>query len=452
MHGWRARLSAVVLGIVALPCGAFAQGTVRGVVRAQATDQPVRDAAVQIGDRITRAAADGRFTIAGLDAGAVVLRVEAAGFAPRELAIVVPVRDTLELFIRLAARSVQLERIVVTATEASSREGGSQTRIGRDAIEHVQASSLADLLQLAPGQQAVNPTLAGPRQLLLRQAPTTRARGGDAGSEADRTNALGTAIVVDGVPLSNNANLQATATTLNSGPAALPSFASTVGRGTDLRQLPADNIESIEVIRGIPSVRHGDLTTGAVLVTSRAGAQAPELRMRANPQTIELSTVAGWGTRLARRGLSADALLTTSQDDPRSAADRFTRLTSQLAWTERWRADGRLQSTIRLRAYSSLDDRTRDPDDARQGIVRFARDRGVRADASGRWRADSAAGWQVEWIGSTALSEQRAFAQQNVSRDIFPVSRATRDTTAPAEFGRSQYVGRESVDGRPINV
>ncbi|MCU0646536.1 MAG: TonB-dependent receptor [Gemmatimonadaceae bacterium] len=428
------------------------RGVVAGTVRSAVADQPVRDAAIQIGDRLLRSDAAGRFVLGGLASGPTRLRVEAAGFAARELTIDVPARDTVRLFLRLAVRSVQLERVVVTATEERSREGGSHARIGRDAIEHVQASSLADLLQLVPGQQAVNPTLAGPRQLLLRQAPTTRTRGGDAGSEADRTNALGTAIVLDGVPVSNNANLQTTATTLNSGAAALPTFASTAGRGTDLRQIPADNIESIEVIRGIPSARHGDLTAGAVLVRSRAGAQAPELRVRANPQTIEVATVAGWGTRVARRGISADGLLTTSQDDPRSTADRFTRVTSQVAWTERWRPDGRLQSTVRVRAYSSLDDRVRDPDDARQGIVRFARDRGLRADVQGAWQSDSTAAWRVEWLGSTSVAEQSAYAQQNVSRDIFPVSRMTRDTTAPAEYGRSQYVGRESVHGRPLNV
>lgn len=430
-----------------------AQGALRGVVRDAQTERPIVGASVLLDDRETRSASDGTFLFGALAPGERRLIVRATGYATRELPVRLSATDTLRLFIRLARRAVEMERVVVTATETPSGEGGSPSRLGRAAIEHVQASSLADLLQLVPGQPAVNPTLAGPRQLLLRQAPVTRSRGGDAGAEADRTNALGTALVVDGVPLSNNANLQTTATTLNSGAAALPTFASTAGRGTDLRVLPADNIESIEVIRGVPSARHGDLTAGAVLVTSRAGAQTPELRVRVNPQTVEVTTLGGWGGGVGQRGVSGDALLTTSQDDPRSAADRFSRLTSQLAWTEPWRRDGTLTSTLRVRAYSSVDDRARDPDDARQGIVRFARDRGVRADFTGRWRSDSAAArWQVEWTTSGSVSTQSAFSQQNVSRDIFPVSRATSDTTAPAEFGRSQYVGRERVDGQPINL
>jgi outer membrane receptor protein involved in Fe transport len=142
---------------------------------------------------------------------------------------------------------------------------------------------------------------------LLRQAPTASSRDPGPGTDAERANALGTSLVLDGVPLSNNANLQTTLTILNSGPAALPQFASSAGRGLDLRQFAADNVESVEVIRGIPSARHGDLTAGAILVTSRAGAQRPELRVRANPLTFEASTVAGWGS--GARGLSLGALI-----------------------------------------------------------------------------------------------------------------------------------------------
>lgn len=62
----------------------------------------------------------------------------------------------------------------------------------------------------------------------------------------------------------------------------------------DLRQFSADNIESIEVIRGIPLARHGDLTVGAILVQTRATAYKPQARLRLNPQTFESTLGAGW--------------------------------------------------------------------------------------------------------------------------------------------------------------
>jgi hypothetical protein len=103
----------------------------------------------------------------------------------------------------VAARAPKLEQMVVTATEiARSSEGSSVSRIGRDAIGHVRASSLADVLQLVPGRAAVNPTLVGARQSLLRHAPTSASRDPGPGTEAERANALGTSVVLGGVPVS----------------------------------------------------------------------------------------------------------------------------------------------------------------------------------------------------------------------------------------------------------
>ena len=51
---------------------------------------------------------------------------------------------------------------------------------------------------------------------------------------------------MDGVPMSNNG-------TLSQG-----GFSSTAFVGTDLRQISADDIESVEIIRGIPSAEYGD--------------------------------------------------------------------------------------------------------------------------------------------------------------------------------------------------
>ncbi|MCD8539728.1 MAG: Plug domain-containing protein, partial [Leadbetterella sp.] len=96
-----------------------------------------------------------------------------------------------------------------------------------------------------------------------------------------------------GVPVSNNANLQTDQTILNSSPSALPPFSSVAGRGNDLRQIPADNIESIEVIRGIPSARYGDLTSGLIVVNSRIGKSDPQVRTRFNPNLMQAAFTAG---------------------------------------------------------------------------------------------------------------------------------------------------------------
>jgi len=420
---------------------------VSGVVQRLPERTPVAGAMLEIGP--VRAVSDsaGRFTFVGVPPGPTELRARAPTLAERRMPISPCGPEPLRLFVRLAERAVQLDQVVVTAAEVPrSAEGSSVSIIGRDAIEHVQASSLADVLQLMPGQAALNPSLAGARQALLRQVPTAASRDPGPGTEAERANALGTAIVLDGVPVSNNANLQTTVTILNSGPNTLPPFSSTAGRGLDLRQIPADNIESVEVIRGVPSARHGDLTAGAILVTSRAGAQTPELRVRANPQTLEASTVAGWG-RATRDGLSLDANLVSSQDDPRSTLDRFTRATVQAALT---RERPRLGVSLRLRAYGMLDESRQDPDDRRYQRLVSSRDQGGRLDL--RVRAGTRTGWLTELTASGSLATQLSRYQELVTRDIFPLSAARRDTTAPGVYGRSEYLTRLTVDGQPRNA
>lgn len=449
-----ARVTPIAL-LLLLPGALRAQAgaTVIGRV-VRATDrEPLSGVRLRLGERETTSGADGRFVLTVPSPGALQLRATAVGLMPRQIALQLAAGDTVRLDVLLAPLSVQLDDVVVTAQELrGTPDGSSVSRIERAAIEHVQASSLADLLQLVPGQPALNPTLAGARQALLRQASTTSTRDPGPGTEAERANALGTAVVLDGVPVSNNANLQTNLTILNSGPNALPPFSSTANRGLDLRQVPADNIERLEVIRGIPSARHGDLTAGAILVTSRAGQQDAELRVRANPLTLEASSVRGWGGGVRRPGLTLDGNFVTSQDDPRSARGRFGRATGQFAWSQPWGADAAVRTTLRVRGYSVIDELRRDPDDRSGQSATSATDRGGRVDLQATWRHDNAARWQTALTASATYAEQVGTFQDVVTRDIFPISGARQDTLAPGVFGRSEYITRLTVDGRPLNV
>lgn len=442
-----ALVSAMTLAAMPLR-GQQRNAVVVGTVTRAADGQGVAGAVVRWEALRVRSDEQGRFALASVPRGEITLVVSREGFASRTLTVPVTVDDTIRVFVRLAPHAVQLDRVVVTAEETrASREGGSVSRISRDAIEHLQASSVADILQLLPGQPVLNPTLSSPRQSLVRQAPTSISGDAAAGTDAERANALGTSVVLDGVPVSNNANVQTTLTILNSGPNTLPQFASTAGRGLDLRQLPADNVERVEVIRGVPSARHGDLTTGAILVTSRAGAQRPELRIRANPLALEVSSVAGLGGRESR-GLSIDGNVVRSQDDARSPLDRFTRATMQVGWSAR--PSPSLATTVRARWYAVLDEARRDPDDRRYQRQTSARDRGGRLDLRVAHRSDRR-GWSSEFVSSVSLAEQVGQYQELITRDIFPLSASRRDTIAPGVFGRSEYLTRLRVDGRPLN-
>ena len=159
-------------------------------------------------------------------------------------------------------RNVRLREVVVTATQPDAP--GTSSLIGQDAIRHIQATDLSDLSQLLPGVLTRNPDLNSPAVFTIRSA-----------TYENTTNALGTAILVDGMRMNNNMNMQQLGL---EGQGSL--FNSSVLSGFDVRSISPASIESVEVIRGVPSARYGDATSGIVLVNSKAGVQPYAVGLR----------------------------------------------------------------------------------------------------------------------------------------------------------------------------
>lgn len=169
--------------------------------------------------------------------------------------------------IRLDIDPVAIGEVLVTAAE--SKGPTSSSKIGREAIAHIQPSSIADLMELIPGGRATDPSFGAPQEIRLREA--------DPSSSANyATSALGTQIQVDGIPISNDANLQ-----YSTSYGSIQEYAN-VNRGVDTRAISTDDIESVEIVRGIPSVEYGDLTSGLVKVKRREGGRDLTARFKAD--------------------------------------------------------------------------------------------------------------------------------------------------------------------------
>ena len=100
--------------------------------------------------------ADGKATIANVPAGSYTLQSTYVGF--EELKTQVLVTKDLDLRLQLTPTSLALKEVVVTAKQ---NVAGASTAsiIGRQAIDHLQATSLADVMQLVPGQLMGNADL-----------------------------------------------------------------------------------------------------------------------------------------------------------------------------------------------------------------------------------------------------------------------------------------------------
>ncbi len=387
--------------------------------------------------------ANGEFVFDGLPNGQFQIRLTMAGFVTQTADVKLP--QTHALIVYLQRRIVGLKEVSVIA---GSKQLGSASVIDRSAILHTQPTSLADILQLVPGQLAVNPNLGSVNQVNLRQAGAT--------TDASRANALGTQIVLDGVPLSNNANMQTDVNILNASPSASPPFSSAAGMGNDLRQIPADNIESIEVIRGIPSARYGDLTSGLIIVHSRIGSAPPEIRMRLNPNLTQASFVTGFSDRSFSKikdknsyNISTDIL--TAQNDVRDHFNHYSRLQAQLSWRRAWDPQKKFVSTTIVSGYNTLDKLKQDPDDLRYQSRHYANDYAVKASTEGKWRP--ALPWltTIHYVAAFTYNRQQSYYQSLITRDLFPLSNAVKDTVQPGVYGKSEYLNQTTVDGRPMN-
>ena len=237
--------------------------SVSGRIAEAGSDIPVTGAVVRIGEDYLWAVSDaeGGFTFRNVQAGKHVMEVSCLGFVNVVMEIDVT-KDIEGLDIRLKESSLALDEVVVTAQKAKDGLSTSHN-LGRDALNHLQLSNMTDVASLLPGGKTINPDLTSENQFSLREG------GSNVGNSA-----FGTAVEVDGVRLGNNASF------------------GDMG-GVDTRSVAVENIESIEVITGVPSAEYGDLSSGMVKINTRKGRTPVNLTFSVNPRTYQTSVSKG---------------------------------------------------------------------------------------------------------------------------------------------------------------
>ena len=237
--------------------------SVEGVVLEAETQAPVIGAVVRIGSDYlwTTTDIDGAFSFVNVEKGGWTVEVSCLGYVSLTAELKVT-GDVEGLKYLLYENSLALDEVVVTAQKAKDGLGTSHN-LGRDALNHLQLSNTTDIAALLPGGKTVNPDLTAENAFSLR--------GG--GSKTGNA-AFGTAVEVDGVRLGNNASF------------------GEMG-GTDTRSVAVENIESIEVITGVPSAEYGDLNSGMVKINTRKGRTPVNVTFSVNPRTYQASVSKG---------------------------------------------------------------------------------------------------------------------------------------------------------------
>ncbi len=270
-------------------------------------------------------------------------------------------------------------------------------------MDHMSTSSLSDVMSLLPGVASHNPTLSKAQTLNIRT-------GANASSAALNMNSLGTAIIVDGAPLSNNSNLQTLAPAMSGNAQDMTTDTKEVSpvTGVDARSLSTDNIESVEVIRGIPSAQYGDLTSGAVLVKSKAGASPLVVRFKTNPNIYQVSATKGFHAgKIGDINISADYAY--NNESLVAAYKYYQRLNGKVLWSK---SVGGLSNTASFDVYYSVDrqDKNPDMDELDKG---GARGLGFRFTDNGHWNINNA-GWlkSIDFTTSGAYADKHSFHEE----------------------------------------
>ena len=242
----------------------------------------------------------------------------------------------------------QIREAVVTAQENHGLTSAS--KIGSEAIAHIQPSSVADLLELLPGGISRDPAFGSPQVVNLRAAGSLNTN--------YATQALGTRFTIDGKPVLNDANLQFTPAYSNLG-------SNYVNLGTDMRTIPTEEIESMDVVRGIASAEHGDLTSGLIQIKRKRGGNDLHLRFKSDMKSKMVYVGKGfdWGGK-DRRTVNIGLNYLDSKADPRNLRQSYRRLTGSVRGSRTWREGGNYirTLTVNLDYTGSFDTQKSDKD------------------------------------------------------------------------------------------
>ena len=347
-------------------------------------------------------------------------------------------------------RMFTLEEVVVTAEEVTGRSSASI--INKEAMEHLQPSSFTDLTNMLPGASIKDPKLTNSNTIHLREAVD--------GTSDDNyaTGSLGTGFVIDGAPVSTDANMQY----IQGGSSTQDAARQTVNKGVDMRTISTDDIEKVEIIRGIANAEYGDITSGVVKIERSIKPTPFKARFKADGFS-KLAYI-GKGIEIKRKNVQNDnpTILYMGMDylsaknDPTNTLENYRRINASIRLQQRWSLN---QHNIRWQAnadYSgNIDTDKNDPD------IHLNKEDSYRSDLH-KIGLSNTLNWtdkQNDWwafallanvSGEISTISQTKFVQ--LTTPVQPILDNMSEGNKDAELLSPQYVAKHRVEGRPLNI
>ncbi len=419
------RIAVILLFILTSAASALAQSyTISGTVLDKKTGEPVDYATVLMTrtEQWAMADAKGHFSIKNVPAGKNIISISCLGYVTDEKEIIVS-KDIDNYCVRLSEDNLTLESVVITAQENTSGATTSRT-MDRTALDHMQMTNLAEASSLMPGGTTENSNLTSSKVLSVRSE-----------SGEGSLSTFGTAVEVDGVRLSTNAMLGLDPVTNGI-------------KGASVNNIATSNIESVEVITGVPGVEYGDMTSGVVKVNTRKGKTPFEVTMSTNPKTKQISINKGFGLGETRTGknrgvINAGAEYTRAISELMSPYSAYNRRQINLSYTNTFVSGGLSDMPLRFTAgitgnwggYNSK----ADPDSYGSNWA-STNDSAVRGNFSLSWLLSKS------WITNIELNSSLSYSNKLYRYKSYDSSASTKTVLHGTEEG---YFMGESYEQNP---
>lgn len=372
-------------------------------------------------------------------------------------------------YFKLRDQNLKLPEVEVNGVRRVANSNSSIV-FDREAIEQTQALSLANVMNYLPGQTIVKPvvTVQGSQLLTMRSALSPN-------SIDALNNAFGINFQIDGSTISNDANMQA----MPSGRSGLfggnniqhpensvmgdrsyrngtlyKSYANefSANTGIDMRSIPVENVESIEVISGVASAKYGDYTTGVIDIKRQAGITPWRVNVRTNEATQNVGINKGFSLNNGWGAINIGVDYLFGKDDPRNSLKNFKRTNFSLLWSFQRSGHARFKNTLSIDGSNTLDKTDLDPD---LGTQRMARMENRRFSISNRssWTYKRNWFYDFQLQGSYSFGKQDSYDQYYLNAtSVRPMTDAMETGIHEGYFIPGYYLAYKQIIGKPVTI
>lgn len=377
----------------------------------------------------------GEFFISNIPKGNYTIKVSCISYKPYSESI--NVYNNIEKNINLSVLDNILKEIVVIAKE--SKGINTSSVINKDAISHLQPSSFSELLELLPGNSSRAPYLAGVNIVSMRQVGS------------DMNTSLGTSFIIDGAVLSNDANLQ----NISGSWERKVSKRNSTGYGIDMRTISTDDIESVDIVRGIPSVEFGGLNSGLINIHRKKGYSPYRIRAKADPNSKLLYF--GKGIMLSSfTSINIGLDYLDYKVDPRNELENYKRITSSVRYNSKIEKNNNLYViNLNIDYTGSFDDEKKDVE-INYGFQDYYK------SSHNNYRISSSVNWEnnnnnyikgITYRISSSYTYNQQIRNKLVSQDRdIPWTSSKKTGVNDGIYLPNEYQSYLEVDAKPINL